>query len=1104
MIAVSVEAKVPGPRREGPFKLVVIAISILLILILIFTNNNSRIEDVDDDIPDYLDPKPIIIKSDERWEGRHEVLANPIIVLNDTTLEIVDCEMEVELLELVLGNQSWFTVEDTGRLVLDRTHLGIVYDDSLESALIATGYPNQDNYHSISRVVDLREAQDPLLRVSLYWWRGDTSVHLAVQEMPGAELELIHTIEPDEKHPRQWVQPMFRLTRFTGTTPRLVIFTNASGYSDVLIGETRVYDGEGPLPNDEFPTGRPWDDGWLCENFAPFFMVMADELRYWEPLIEAEGEVTIRESTVLAPAGLPRGRVRYATSKFHDSPVWGRWLGSARLYRVNTASGGHIHVDGGVISLEGSTVQNVPIIINSSGFEIIQTELWSDANIMVMAHSHGTIRDSEFTITAYEPITQARVFSSSQRIAVAIAYNSSENRVIVTNCTFSGAQIGLDLHHATVELDLCRFENISKMAVWDHDTIGLGTWSDISTRNTFIDVEGFQYLRTHTALLELTGPGKPDERDYYGSDEGTLYWEGLLDSDDAWDYIAVDPFRAYLLMPTQYVNSTGVSHHVDKVLMDAWTRWGGTRGAVFDTNFRIGTVEFYPENAGYQYRSDYKRIDIEDGAGNGPGKVEIIIDINLPLVYEDEFDLNVHLDGELLYTLRRFNESDVTIDIEILPGAHQLYLEIISTSILTGETDSLWNYTNWYYRVSNSSAADAATDFISAMAGPLLLDPGMEIVLTEFSPEDREDGRYPIDLFLWEDSAFHLQGENLPDGAGLYLSALGNGSISLANLDVETLYLQTEGPDVQIEDLTCERLISYMFYGNHSVEGINVKNFIDIYVQDAKGIVLMNSTFGSMGYDGWIMSLYFERTPVIISDLLVREVGRRSLYATISDNTKLHISDSRFIRSTLSVSTDYTGDSSSVIVIENCSFEGSGSGLIIGDVGAIYRDNPISSECRFEGITISGEGAMLIAQRHVLSLLRDGIEIEDGAEFYVQYPISWRWDDEYHQYDSHSGKLRVDDDLKILTEYIEGDEWDDRSPIYSEGDLDTLSVVDPGPIRFIIRLEGDVGHYNTYWVAGFTEIDPTKLRQEVMIPPWTDIDGLIRSSDLWSDDGFFF
>ena len=74
-------ARTAGPRSDERVRLisfVAAIVLILLILLVLLTTDNSKLDEdkeTPDDIPQDLDPPPMVIESDERWEGREETLS---------------------------------------------------------------------------------------------------------------------------------------------------------------------------------------------------------------------------------------------------------------------------------------------------------------------------------------------------------------------------------------------------------------------------------------------------------------------------------------------------------------------------------------------------------------------------------------------------------------------------------------------------------------------------------------------------------------------------------------------------------------------------------------------------------------------------------------------------------------------------------------------------------------------------------------------------------------------------------------------------------------------------------------------------------------------
>ena len=112
-------------------------------------------------------------------------------------------------------------------------------EPQLEDAVVAMGRSSHGIPFSISRVVNLEGVEDPVLSLDLLWWRGDTTVLIGVQGGVGEELDLVSRIEPEDGNPRTWTNRQVSLESHRDKVVRLIIFTNETGYKDVIIGKVR-------------------------------------------------------------------------------------------------------------------------------------------------------------------------------------------------------------------------------------------------------------------------------------------------------------------------------------------------------------------------------------------------------------------------------------------------------------------------------------------------------------------------------------------------------------------------------------------------------------------------------------------------------------------------------------------------------------------------------------------------------------------------------------------------------------------------------------------------------------------------------------------------
>lgn len=1082
---------------------------------VVLTTDHSKLdddEDLQDDVPEWLDPQPLVVASDERWEGRQGTLDTPIIVRTGATLELVDCNLSVHLLELLLGNQSWITVEEGGRLVLERTDLGIYYEPQLEDAVVAIGYPSQGTPCSISRVVNLEGAEDPVLSLDLFWWRGNTTVFVGVQDDVGEDLDLVSRIEPDNSSHRAWTNWNVSLADHGDRIVRLIVFTNESGYKDVIIGQVRVMDGSGELPSDRFGSGRAWEDGWLCKRFGPILMPSSWRTPRAELLVHSLGDVTISGSRVHASPGLPRWDVGYAASRYHDEPA--EYIHLTVRRNDETATGGaHIQVVGARLTIDSSTILFTPIIVQNSEVSITESELRGDADLLAINASHGSIRDCDLTSLPFQQIQRAQYSDRTGRLekGVAVSFNHTDGPLSIRNSLFTGSRVGLDLNHAWVQLEGCEFEGYTELAIRDHDSTGLGTYPDITSRNTIHPSSGNRYFRTHTATFELTGPGKPAPGRRYSYNTGLVSWEGM-EGYDRQDIVFVDSYQLHLLMPTLLVDSSGGEAHIEEVSLDIFTEWGGALEVELDTDLRGGTIELDPTlEDGYVYSYGRNRVSREEAYGGAPGLVNVSLDIQVRDEFKDSWLIVLRLDGETLGMVG-VDEADppfysnhdgyVNFTLDVSSGLHRLNYALIAQSIIDWQVEELWNETVPYLR------ADAGVDrgelgaFVHVGNGTLLLDPGVHLIVDRFSPEDAKE-RQSINLVLSNGSRFDLGGATLPLGTRLYINASGNGTVGLSDIETGSLYLRCNGADVEVEDVDCEGLLVRSYGGDMSLRHLKVTNRTNLYVHDAEGFRIWDSTI-EVRTARWSTVLYAYESNITVDNVIFRGDGDKEFPFVLLDNSTLAMTSSSFDGIIGSVHSGYGSESDVAFYVSGCEFNGSGAGLWIS--GYYYDPTMFIEGSAAEGNRFSGEGCSLVCQFYLVDRVLGPNELVDGARFYAMYNLNVMLSDPPEEYRHIRREFLLDEDQVALAEDLLKDEWESWLSIFVEGALPDMIVVDPEPVTLMLRTEYSLPNdASAWWVLGFANVDPTSPLNEVPVLFWEEMNaylmeflGTLRVDD--SDD----
>ena len=1118
-----------GPEQDARTRMaaaVFTLVLVLLLLLIIITSDYSSIDDedeLDDEYPDWLEPPPLIVGEDNEWDGRDETLSNPLIITKGTTLKVTRSELRVELIDLVLGNQSWITVEEGGRLELEDTNLSIVYEEWLEDAVVATGYIHEQYGgvpSTISRAVNLEGAERPILSFDLRWYLGRGNLTVAVQPAPGEDVLVLDVFGPDANRTDEWTHHSDPLTENAGQVVRIILFTDNAGLKDVIVGGVLVTDGSSDLPNDRFPTGKAWEDGWKCDEFGPFFLSMDDWSVHFQPLIEAKGHVVIERSRVSAPEALYRHDLRYSSSKYqlqrdedpsHQSgPEWSM-----------TTGGGHIMIDGGRFVADSAELKNVPIIVLEGKVDIRDSSLEGDADLVTLDRSHGTIKGTHFTTRMFEPRHRA-YYSNEPRTmgtAIGISFNSSKGPVVIEDCAISGSSIGLDLNRAVVELRDCSIEGIDWIAIWSHDSEGLGTWEQLSTSNDIGTAGRYQYFKTHTAIFEMEGEGRPREGSVYGVFTGVIEWTGM-----GYDYsyslnnriIHVGPYRTYILMPTLTVNGDGSVNQVNEVVVHGGTSWGGYKYVHLDTDLRSATLQMDPDLAhDYVYWDTDTEYIFSQSYGGGPGRVAVSLDVDVPQNCSDNYWLIFYLDGEVDYWYYGWDANDsrwgnyegsFNHTFTVPTGLHALGIELVGQEYNKVEPTQLLNDTKWYYRATGEEDLPDAREFVQEGCGTALIDRGLELVMDRLPPMVDAYDEYSIHLMLSEGSVVSVQGEEELVGDGLKMKCSGLGSIVLEDIEVEELVVVLSGCDLTFENVTITETRLQLEGGEHRIRRFTGLNGTTIHLSNGAVLQMADSELALTSITSiWYSSVItVSESTAILTNITVGDEQGRSLSVGVGRNGTFELTNSTFHGGGLGLySSVYTKrhlDVNASVLVSDCEFLGEDSHINVRDHSYSWIGKAsFRPDSRIRDNVFSGE-SRLICHRHLIDWLFEDNVFGDGSSFYAIYELSFNWPENVSSSD-HVIEYRLDEDVQRVSEELLGSEWERWDPIYAKGTLDPLTVVDPEPVPIVIMgTYYSVGHSSMRWVMGFSYVDPTEVGAILEIPQWESIADLIWShfGDAWN------
>lgn len=506
------------PSREVTFRAVVLVVVILLLtnlLIIVYFvspyfNPDEGTVTPEPPEEDWLLPvEPRNITTDETWIGQDTFLERPVVVKDGAELRIEDCHLRVYLEDLLFWLRPAIQVESGATLTLVDSTLEVFQDPRLEASVVGAYQRPDHHIPYIARVVNLENAADPVFHMDVSYLGNAT--RLAVGVLPGVDedLVLLDILDPPTSERHQWHHLDVSLASFAGTTPWVVVWFESYPDSVIFVGNLSVTDGDGWPEGDAFPTGHPMKDGWAVSRFYSIpYIQSVDFSRYyylggldrsWQPLIDAEGDVEVSDSHILAPEG---------TEHRTGSDIYKEKLDPKQALPIDRVGsrGGHVQVVGGDLVVDGSTIENVPVTGRNASVSFARSTFEGESDLVSLLRPSGEVRGCTFTTRDLPAEHRFNSFDHRYIWALGIEGSSPNGPLSVQDCTFEGGREGLEASRADLVLDGCEFRGMSGLAIWDHLSDGLDDWDDVSSRNTFEDVLGNTYLRTDITDVEFVHP----------------------------------------------------------------------------------------------------------------------------------------------------------------------------------------------------------------------------------------------------------------------------------------------------------------------------------------------------------------------------------------------------------------------------------------------------------------------------------------------------------------------------------------------------------------------------------------------------------------------
>jgi len=768
-----------------------------------------------------------VIRGDVTWTGRVGSLERPVTVRSGGRLVLQRCNLTVPLEDLYIDGSPWFTVDAEGTLRFEGSTLSIAAPEPLKDIYFFSRLSQLDEYldngpNMFYRAVDLEGSLAPHLVLDIDARGRSGSLIVAVMAAPESPIEIIQTFDVGGDPSIGWERVDCSLSQFAGSIVMLAIASSNPGLAGAMLKDVRVMDGPGELPRDSFPTNRMDEDGWGL-NYVTNLYTQMNSSR-WADLIVTGGRLEVRDSIIGSPA-LPRTwRTNEDWNLKTPMMSMGRPWNLAKL-----AEGGDITVGGGSILIDGSAIYNVTVRALGSTVEVLDSRLVADRETLTMFECDGRLVGSSFRSAYGIESDYNRYFELDEPLlwAASLWGQRSPAPFGIVDCSFQDSVIGVDLAHASANISGCRFVNCSSIAVWDHDSTGLGDWGPFNSSNDFVACKGMWFLRTHDCEVEFGGLNAPTNWQ-----DGDIQSWGEVSATDGWchpyaSWCWVSRADVDLYMPTLLVNRSGEPSRPSWIELDLWTSWGGRRTERVMTDERVHTASFTgegitpaPSPSGFgEVRAPDLEMETVEPVSTG------VIRVKMPvIVYESysqvvpapvhDLQMDVYLGTEKVRTVdveeegapREYGGFDVEFNMTLPVGTSHVNVSLTALPDDGTARVPLDSTDICVVRLCEPASWQGVYECLDASCTSqyIMLDPGVGMAIDggDLPPEPTE--AWGVPLLLCDGSDFTLRDIARADLLYLYLLAYGDGDIFLENLDVPGVTLYTPGCNVTISNSSME------------------------------------------------------------------------------------------------------------------------------------------------------------------------------------------------------------------------------------------------------------------------------------------------------------
>jgi len=917
----------------------------------------------------------MVVFDDLTWRDLRYVLDHKIRVVDGATFKLMGCTLEMPLellLERTNSLDDWISILPGSALKLVDGEVVITHDPALDEALICAEDWNNDDIPNLWRVVDLRDATMPTLEFDLEFLMGESYVVVAVEEEPGAGLDLLEVIGPAEL--RDWQHHSILLNRYVGTTPRVVLFVHNVTRQDVMISGLTVTDGGEPLSDDNPLSADPRDDGWYLYGFEGYWSYVSSQIRNRPALIHNNGQLVIKGSLV---GGVP-GLGRYNPNKYYPqlTEIEGS-DGSSLLQTV--VKGLEIMSENGTVSISSSDVSYVPVTAINTQLVAVKSVFSGHDELITAFSSWGSIEDCEFYLVEPDIDRGKTGFSSTDWL---LAFEASQTPFTLDACTFNGhgARVGICINLDEVQIARSYIDGV-KLGVWNH-ALEPDLWSDYRSGLEYGPGCELAYLQTMTVEIQHV---YRDDPDYSENDD----WDGMpIDGgpDLPVSIIGyVTTYNTLASLPVLLVGPDGEVEEVHALTVRVGPYWTSRDDFTIDPLEGYITVVLGEEHDPSYDIFDYAYFEMWEWETNGTGMLQQALFSFLWASPYTDATFKIFFDGHLQQEYPMDVDSNTTWDdskviyrnITIPEGRHNSTFSIMVNQTGPDPVEIL-NYTTEYLRVTSDVSYQTTQDLFGGRSGTLMLDPGVS--LEGISYTNRLD-IVPISgltIVLGAGSRVVFEEFNAGDtwyndhyvvgdgelvirslGGADYRGAIVNATLKVEEIVAKYVEMYTYGSDILIEGRVMSSSMTFDLRGtNMTMTGVTVSDAYEFEVVALHSNVTLRDT-GLSGDIGLDVAIDMKGDSSLVVDGCIFKNSNLEV-PLVDTNTTVAITDCTFegvdsyIMLTgglpgnlweLSSGGPYIRPTFGSVAINDCTFVGPGAGLMFdidctrGDLaGNDFRD----------------------------------------------------------------------------------------------------------------------------------------------------------------------